>query len=143
MIIRQVLRTQALDKKFRRLVNNSTRLKPALIQIGGVLEDASETAFDRQGPGWKRLSPKYKKQKAKKFGAGKKILEGESGLLKGSVNSGIRGKVIAIGSGLEYARTHQQGDKSRKIPARPFLIISEAEIFKAKNILHRHLVKGI
>lgn len=122
-----------MDARFRKLIRNSKRLKPALLKIGGVLEDASETAFDRQGPGWKALSPKYKKWKMKKFGS-KKILE-RKGALSLSVFSWVRGNVVIIASGSEYAGPHQK--------TRPFLIISQAEVFKSKFILKKHLLMGV
>jgi len=133
------------DKEFRKLwdeLNGQARnLRPALIKIGGVLEKASSDAFGRQGPGWQPLSQPYKSRKAKKFGAGKKILE-RDGNLSSSVSSQIIGpNIVAVGSNLEYSRVHQLGSPKQNIPARPYLIVGPAQVKISLFILSKHLLR--
>lgn len=133
------------DKQVKGLFNllekNAERLKPALIKIGAMLEDASEEAFDREGPGWKRLKPATKKARARKGKTGK-ILQ-VSGRLASSVSSQVRGNSVFIGSNLKYASVHQEGSSKKNIPSRPYLVIGKPEIAKSIKILEKHLLKGV
>lgn len=143
MTIRTTIKESELKELFRTLNTNVRHMRPALVKIGGMLERSSEVAFNRQGPGWKPLSSKYKTQKIKEFGGGKKILE-RDGTLAGSVSSRIIGdNTVAVGSNLIYARPHQLGSPKQGIPKRPYLIVGPAETRKAIFIMSRYLVKGI
>jgi len=142
MTIRTTINDKEIKELFRVLDTNIRQMRPALRKIGGMLERASEVAFNRQGPGWKPLSAKYKAQKIKEFGAGKKILE-RDGTLAGSISSRIIGDdTVAVGSNLIYARPHQLGSPKQGIPKREFLKVGPAETKKAIFIMSKHLVKG-
>jgi phage gpG-like protein len=141
MTIRATINDKQFKKLFRELNGAVTNLRPALIKIGGMLEDAAENAFERQGPGWKSLKPATKKRKIKEFGGAKKILEGE-GALSGSVSSRVIGvDTAAVGSASDYARPHNEGSPKQGIPKRKFLIVGPAEINKSLFILSKHLLK--
>lgn len=160
-MIKATIKSSELTKMFKQLGGNVGDLRPALLKIGGVLEAASETAFEREGPGWKSLKPGTLKRRKKQKKTGKK-LQIEGGLV-GSVSSQIiGGRTVVIGSNLEYAAPHQFGAKIRHpgtskgfgkgikipphiipIPARPYLIVGEAEIRKSIFILSKHLLKGV
>lgn len=143
MTISATINAKELTKLFDQLGNRAKDLRPAMRKIGGMLERASENAFNRQGPGWKRLKEPYRTRKIKEFGAGKKILE-RDGNLASSVSSQIFGNnKVAIGSNLEYARVHQQGSPKQKIPKREYLIVGEAEMRKSIFILSKHLLRPL
>jgi phage virion morphogenesis protein len=140
-MIKVTTKSTEVHALFKQLGFNVFSIKPALVKIGGVLERASENAFNRHGPGWKPLKPATKKQRAKKGHTGG-ILQ-RTGALANSVSSQIRGNSVFVGSNLEYARIHQMGSRKKKIPKREYLIISESEIRKASFILDRHIKKDI
>jgi phage virion morphogenesis protein len=106
-MIKVTTKSTEVQALFKQLGFNAEKLKPALVKIGGMLEDASEKAFNRQGPGWPALK-KSTKEKLSRTGKGGKTLQ-RSGQLASSVSSQIRGNTVFIGSNLEYARVHQKG----------------------------------
>jgi phage virion morphogenesis protein len=139
-MINFTIKSNEVQALFKQLGFNTQNIKPALFKIGAMLEDASENAFDRQGPGWKSLKPSTKKQRARKGHTGK-ILQ-RSGALANSVTSQIKGNAVFIGSNLEYARAHQLGNRRNNLPKREYLILSEAELRKSNFILSKHMVRG-
>ncbi len=139
-MIKITVKSKEVQDLFKQLGFNVQNIKPALIKIGAMLEDASENAFDRQGPGWKSLKPATKKQRARKGQSGK-ILQ-RSGALANSVTAQIKGNAVFIGSNLEYARVHQLGNRRNNLPKREYLIVSEAELRKSNFILSKHMVRG-
>ncbi len=139
-MIKITVKSKEVQDLFKQLGFNVQNIKPALVKIGGMLEDASENAFDRQGPGWKPLKPATKRQRAKKGHTGK-ILE-RTGKLAGSVSAQIKGNAVFIGSNFKYARPHQLGSRKQNIPKREYLIVSEAELRKSNFILSKHMVRG-
>lgn len=143
MSLKTTIKKDELQAMFKQLNANSWNLRPPLIKIGGMLEDASEQAFQRQGPGWKTLTPKYKKRKIKEFGSGKKLLDA-SGILGDTVSAQIiNNNTVVIGSNEDHAAVHQWGYPKRNIPARPYIIVGEAEQRKAIFIMSKHLVRGV
>jgi len=139
-MIKVTIKSSEVKKLFEKFGFNAQNIRPALIKIGGVLERASENAFDRQGPGWKPLKPATKTQK-QKAGFGNKILT-RQGELANSVSSQIEGSTVFIGTTSEYGGVHQFGFPARKIPKREFLIVSEAELRKSNFIISKHLLQG-
>jgi len=141
-MIKATIKAGELRKMFNRLGGNSRDLRPALVQIGGVLERASETAFEREGPGWKSLKPATLKARARKGKTGKKLQV--DGFLAGSVSAQILGpRSVAIGSNLVYAAPHQFGSPKQGIPAREYLKVGEAEMRLSILIMSRHLLRGV
>lgn len=106
-MIKITTKTKEVENLFKQLGFNIKNLKPALIKIGGMLEDASENAFERQGPGWPALKKSTKERLARTGKSGKTL--DRTGRLSGSVSSQIRGNTVFIGSNLKYARIHQKG----------------------------------
>ena len=139
-MIKVTINDKQVKGLFNLLQKNSQSLRPALIQIGGMLEDTSEDAFESEGPRWKRLKKATLKARARKGKTGK-ILQ-VSGALATSVSSQIRGTSVFIGSNKKYARVHQKGSTKKNIPARPYLIIGKKEINKSILILKKHLLRG-
>ena len=143
MIIQVKLKSKKAQAVLDRVGKNITHLNPALIQIAGMLEGASDQAFRSQGPGWKPLKPATVKQR----GASGPILNRRGGRgLVGSVTSHILGDTVFIGSNLVYAAIHQFGGiigiHNIVIPAREYIIIGKREIAKASAFLTKHLLSG-
>jgi len=138
-MIKVTIKTKEVQKLFEKLSFNAQNMRPALRKIGGMLERTTENAFNRQGPGWKPLKAATKTQKQKAgFSGGILTRRGD---LAGSVTSQIEGNTVFIGSNLEYAGVHQFGFPAKKIPKRPFLIVSEAELRKSNFIISKHLLR--
>ena len=74
------------------------------------------------GKAWAAWSPRY----AKSSGHGPSLLVKSNHLLT-SIEVQDQGGDVYVGSKLPYAATHQYGDPSRNIPARPYLGINESK----------------
>lgn len=135
------LDTKELNKLFGKLEFNTKDLRPALRKIGGVMERASEVAFDRQGPGWKRLKQKTKDAK-QKAGLSPKILTGRGDLVAHNTTE-ITANSVFHGNNLIYARPHNLGSPKQGIPQREFLILDDAVIRKSQIIIRRHLLRDV
>jgi len=105
-----------------RLDSSDELLAPAL----PVVAAAIERNFDEEGRPvrWAPLSARYAAWKARRFGAGLRILE-RSGALRRSISTRIEGSALVASTAVPYAAFHQFG--TRFIPARPFLVLTESD----------------
>lgn len=105
-----------------RLDSSDELLAPAL----PVVAAAIERDFDEEGRPvrWAPLSARYAAWKARRFGAGLRILE-RSGALRRSISTRIEGGALVASTAVPYAAFHQFG--TRFIPARPFLVLTESD----------------
>lgn len=66
----------------------------------------------------------------------------KTGTLRRSINYKVTGNAVELfvddGVANLYAATHQYGDNSRGIPARPFLVVQPEDDKKIEDILSRH-----
>ncbi len=115
------------------------QLKKPLEAIGKeVVSQTEERITNEQsapdGTPWAGWSGSYKEYKAKKQDGGAFL--DASGALIDSLDYQATSDEVLVGSNLVYAATHQFGDESRNIEARPFLGISqqnEKELLKVMN----------
>ena len=98
--------------------------------------DEEKTAPD--GTPWAPWSPKY----AKTRGPENSLLVSEGNLLA-SIESFANGDSAGWGSNLIYARTHQQGDMKRNIPARPYLGLSDRDVEDLMAIIGQFMDEAI
>lgn|SRR5574343_179030 len=71
--------------------------------------------------------------------SGRKILQ-DTSRLKNSIHSVLLNKfTVAVRAGTEYAATHQFGDQSRGIPARPFLMVQDSDWANFKSQIVKFL----
>ena len=96
---------------------------------------------------WKELSTRYKAEKIKRYGAGKKILEA-TGALRESLTGDNEGsyymagkKEVAIGTVIPYGIYHQRG--SDKLPQRKPIDLSEEQKRKLTDVIHKSLVREL
>lgn len=129
------------QKTFSQLKKSARVLRPALLDIGDVLEASVDQNFKIEGRPikWKKLKPATIKARRQ---SGPKILQ-DTGALVTSVVSKVKANTVEIGSNLPYARLQNQGSKKKNVPARPFLLFQKEDIVEAKDILQDHLLKGI
>lgn len=105
-----------------RLDSSDELLAPAL----PVVAAAIERNFDEEGRPvrWAPLSARYAARKARRFGAGLRILE-RSGALRRSISTRLEGGALVASTAVPYAAFHQFG--TRFIPARPFLVLTQSD----------------
>jgi len=132
--------TRRLRQALNRLANAAADPRPALEDIGEALLQSTYNRFGPQeapdGTPWAPLSPKYQARKPQHKD---RIL-----LLSGNLRDNLRWQLLdahtlAVGTNEIYGATHQLGDTSRNIPARPFLGLSPADESTALDIFRRHL----
>lgn len=82
---------------------------------------ALERNFDEEGRPipWPPLAPATLRQKP----AGLKILR-RTGRLRGSIATRVEGNTIVASTDVPYAAAHQSGAPRRRLPARPFLVLT-------------------
>ena len=101
-----------------------------------VVAGAIERNFDEEGRPilWPPLAPATLRQKR----AGLKILQ-RTGQLRRSVTTQVEGSAIVASTDAPYAAAHQFGAPRRRLPARPFLILTaedtEAVASSAADVL--------
>jgi len=123
-----------------RLRERAIKKRPLMREIGGIMHDEVEENFDAQGrPAWKDLKDTTK---AKRAAIGKwpgKILQ-VSGQLVNSIQVTTTENSAIVGTNKIYGPTHEFGDSRRKIPARPFLTLSNGSIKEIEDSVTRYLL---
>jgi len=89
-----------------------------------LVAGAIERNFDEEGRPlrWPPLAPATLRRKP----AGLRILQ-RTGRLRRSIQTGLEGNVVIASTDLPYAAAHQFGFPRRRLPARPFLILTEID----------------
>lgn len=125
----------------RRLQEKVGDLSDTFRDIGEYLLNATQARFDREidpaGNPWAPLKPETKARKRRKDHRDK-ILQME-GHLRDDLAMQADPDGVEIGTNRVYGATHQFGDASRGIPARPFLGISEDDTQYILDVLAEDL----
>lgn len=132
-----------------RFENNAQDAEPAFQKMADHFAQMNNKQFDSEGGhyggGWDPLKPQYAKWKATKR-PGKGILEFD-GLLRESLTQRpfgvdeVTGTGMTVGTGVEYARYHQDGTDD--MPARELLGRPTREDTKMwAKMMHSWIVKG-
>lgn len=67
----------------------------------------------------------------------------DTGTLRNSIQIlRLSSNEVATGTTLVYAGTHQFGNQSRSVPARPFIYILDADVSRLVNLVARYLNSG-
>ncbi len=105
-----------------RLSSPDQLLAPALSVVAAALA----RNFDEEGrpARWTPLTPRYVAYKARRFGAGLRILE-RTDALRHSMATRLETGALVASSDSPYAAFHQYG--ARFLPARPFLVLTESD----------------
>ena len=111
-----------LDRLAERLSRSEELLAGALPGVAAAIE----RNFDEEGRHfhWAPLSARYAAWKARRFGAGLRILE-RTGTLRRSITTRLEAGALLASTDAPYAAFHQYG--TRRLPARPFLILTERD----------------
>jgi len=123
------------------LIKAGTNMTPMFADIGEHLLLSHAERFDRQvdpdGVPWEPLSDAYQARKPKNAD---KILVLDD-YLRGLLAYNPHADELEFGSNRVYAATHQFGDESRGIPARPFLGVSDEDGDEIIQILRDWRIK--
>lgn len=128
-----------LQQALKKLADKTSDLRPLMQNIAGILEDSVEENFEQEGrPKWQKLAKSTIKQRSKKGHWPGRILQISQGGLTSSITSYYDSNSALVGTNRKYAAIHQFGGKAGrnkkvKIPARPFLKITDAEKHKILN----------
>ena len=156
-----------VKRRFNGMLQRAERTRPLFEQISDDFRAQSDQVWRTQGAAtgrrWKRLNPDYLKRKIRK-GLGSGILENTSkrgGILrrsltraraKGSMQRVTRDSV-ELGTRIGIARIHQQGGtvplkpphghvRRVRIPARPFVVVTDETRQRWSGLVADHLVDG-
>lgn len=133
--------TKEFSTRLRRLARELRDLSDPLGDIVDEtivdIEERIDRGVDINGAPFKALSPKYAKQKARKF-PGKPILKRTNAMVAGAnIKTKISRKSARVEYTTPYAQFHQFG--TDKMPERAFVGISDKVSREADNILGKHI----
>ncbi len=136
------VRSEKLEEKLKQLQELIGNLRPVMRNVAILMREEIEKNFKYEGRDehgnvrtWQPLSEKTQKRRAKYKGeayAAHPILE-FTGRLKQSINIDHGKDYAKVYTGVKYGVYHQTG--TRKIPARPFMIIPRPGLKKIKDYL--------
>lgn len=122
---------RALNDFLDLLITRAKSPKKFYDRVGKKLLASTQDRYlvekDPKGNKWKSLSPSYKNSAKKRNSAYPDSILLLTGDMFKSLDYEANFDGLSIGSDVVYAATHQYGDDSRNIPARPFLGISDAD----------------
>lgn len=140
------------NRAFSRLDANFDDLTPIWPDVRDYFWEIEKEQFDSEGEKggsgrWKSLSARYNKQKIKRYGAGKKILEASGTLMKsltgnnpGTYYSTTK-KEIAVGTTIPYGIYHQRGEGN--LPKREPISLSNDQKRKLSKVIQGSLIREL
>lgn len=132
--------TSTIQQKFKKLAQVMDG-RDITRKVAGVLHQEAEKAFDQEktpeGESWEKLNEDYKKRRDAAGYTGKMLQV--TGDLVTSLNIDYGDNFAVIGASESYGQYHQMG--TEKMPARPFLGLSDEGMKEIKAILDRELSK--
>lgn len=131
-----------VQQMFRELIARGDDMTPVMTEISAIMKEAVLLTFDREGrPSWPALAPATIKAREKAHHwPGKMLVSGNRAGLKENISQTYNSKQAIVGSNKPYGPFLQLG--TRKMPARPFLVILPSDVGKIKMVLSDWLIKG-
>lgn len=136
---------KAVNEKLLELAKRGENLRPLMKNIAGIFASSTEENFKEEGrpDKWTDLAESTKKQRTKQKKWPGQILQ-VSGQLAASVNTQYDDDSAVIGSNKDYAAIHQLGGKAGRnkkvsIPARPYLLLTDADYEEILNATEKFL----
>jgi len=120
------LQSESAVSLLETIAQRLARAEELLASAASVVAAAVERNFDEEGRPfhWAPLSSRSAAYKARRFGAGLRILE-RSGALRRSITTRLEAGALVASTDASYAAFHQYG--TRRHPARPFLALTERD----------------
>lgn len=124
-MFRLTLNPRPLQLRLEALEENLTHLEVLLARVAPLIARAIERNFDEEGRPvrWPPLTPATLRRKP----AGLKILQ-LTGRLRRSIETQVEGNAIIVSTNVPYAAAHQFGIFRRRLPARPFLVLTREDL---------------
>lgn len=118
-----------IAKALRQLQEATGNLKPVFEDIGEYLDLSHRERWDREeapdGTPWEPLSPRYRARKLRKKKPDKILVYDQQ--LRDTLSYRATRDSLEFGSNLIYAASQHLGREEIKLPARPWLGVSEAD----------------
>ncbi len=148
----EIKNREALSKALKSAQSNALDLRVPLTLIGRSMFKFSQLEiFNLSGKGqYQDLSPAYKKRKQKKFGFIYPILKAKGRLQASLTELGNpenyfafpNARTVEWGTKVPYGVYHQSEAPRKKLPRRPFLLVTDARLRAWKTTLKVHLGKA-
>ncbi len=139
-MLRMTLNPRPLALRLEALADRLTDLQGLMERLTPLATRAIDRNFDEEGrpERWPPLAPATLRRKPR----GLKILE-RTGRLRRSLRTSVNGRSIVISTDVPYAAAHQFGVPQRRLPARPFLLLTTADLDEMQRTLAESLAKTI
>ncbi len=129
----------------RKLVKKAEDLSPVMSTIAGIMADAVEENFEKEGPGWSKLAASTVRQRARKGHWPGKMLQ-VSGQLAASISKKWDSRSARVGTNKAYGAIQHLGGKAGRghrvtIPARPYLTLDGRALEAIKRAIKGWMVK--
>lgn len=120
-MFRLTLNPRPLQLRLEALADRLSDLEGLLERVAPLAARAIERNFDAEGRPlpWPPLAPATLRRKP----PGLKILE-RTGRLRRSIRTRVEASAIVLSTDVPYAAAHQFGVPRRRLPARPFLVLT-------------------
>jgi phage virion morphogenesis protein len=121
-----IIDTRSLEGAFSRLITASSKIKDKIPDfVGQLIETQTRNRLqnektDPDGKAWAPWSTSYAKSRHK----GHSLLQNTGHLLDSITYVTNNDGTVEVGSNLNYADDHQNGNSKRRVPARPYLGLS-------------------
>jgi len=135
-----------LQRVLKKLISKTENLSPLMKNIAGIMLDSVEENFEKEGrpEKWASLAKPTIKLRTKKGYWPGRILQVRGELAASIINKSDENSAV-VGTNKVYAAIHQFGgdagrNKKVKIPARPFLKLTENDINQVLNVTKEYLM---
>lgn len=106
-----------IQAKFQELQNRVKNIKPALREIGHVMQNYVDENFETEGENsgekWEAWKDEYAERRAK-MGRGEGRIMTLNNELREDISTDVTNDSVIVGTGKEYARIHNEGGDVKK-----------------------------
>lgn len=137
-MFRLTLNPRPLQLRLEALADRLSDLEGLLERVAPLAARAIERNFDAEGRPlpWPPLAPATLRRKP----PGLKILE-RTGRLRRSIRTRVEASAIVLSTDVPYAAAHQFGVPRRRLPARPFLVLTNEDQEEVAQAVARELAE--
>lgn len=137
-MFRLTLNPRPLQLRLEALADRLSDLEGLLERVAPLAARAIERNFDAEGrpEPWLPLAPATLRRKP----PGLKILQ-RTGRLRRSIRTRVEASAIVLSTDVPYAAAHQFGVPRRRLPARPFLVLTNEDQEEVAQAVARELAE--
>lgn len=144
-----MIKIEINDRELKIILNKiqkkADNMKPVMVAIANSMLEAVEENFEKEGrPKWQPLSQRTIQQRITKKRWPGKILQ-QTGQLLASIQPSATNESATVSTNKIYAAIHHFGgyagkNRKVKIPARPFMQLTEEDVNNIKKLLLKHFL---